>query len=201
MENFTKQRFPDCLSATGTSGWNPTMAMDQSAIPGTVIRPDMPLGSGPAKAAAMPENPITRSQELPIGPCPWMSPRKKADSDTKDDSDRNRNCNSMKCPARSKEPIPMKCPERKRAVAPARCPGAVEPISMRRPEMPVGHTPAKCPRSNPFMSDENIDQFPVGMAYVPWQKWQQVYSIDYAFTRGTIFPDLDKPFLMEGCRR
>lgn len=53
---------------------------------------------------------------------------------------------------------------------------------------------------SPFLT-ENIDQFPVAMAYVPWQQWRQIYSMDVALVRGTIFQELDKPFLMEGCRR
>ncbi len=44
-----------------------------------------------------------------------------------------------------------------------------------------------------------IDQFPVGMGYVPWQEWQQTYPLDQAFQRGTIFPDLDLPFMMGRC--
>lgn len=35
----------------------------------------------------------------------------------------------------------------------------------------------------------------VGMAYVPWQKWQQPYDYEKGFQAGTIFPDLDLPFL------
>ncbi|WP_235839217.1 spore coat associated protein CotJA [Clostridium sp. Marseille-P2415] len=71
---------------------------------------------------------------------------------------------------------------------------------MKRPEMPMGFAPAKCPRTAPSASYENIDKFPVAMAYVPWQRWQQVYPVETALGRGTIFPDLDKPFIMEGCR-
>ncbi|MBQ5321656.1 MAG: spore coat associated protein CotJA [Oscillospiraceae bacterium] len=33
------------------------------------------------------------------------------------------------------------------------------------------------------------------MAYVPQQKWQKIYSSEIGFTRGTIFEELDKPFL------
>lgn len=36
------------------------------------------------------------------------------------------------------------------------------------------------------------------MAYVPEQKWQNLYSPDVAIKRGTLFPDLDKPFIGEG---
>lgn len=38
----------------------------------------------------------------------------------------------------------------------------------------------------------------VGMAYVPRQPLQNVYEADRGFTRGTIFPDLEKPFLAGG---
>ena len=33
------------------------------------------------------------------------------------------------------------------------------------------------------------------MAYVPFQQYKTVYSEDKGFERGTIFPELDKPFL------
>lgn len=39
----------------------------------------------------------------------------------------------------------------------------------------------------------------VAMAYVPWQHLQTVYETDYGFDRGTIFPELDKPWLAGGC--
>ncbi len=45
---------------------------------------------------------------------------------------------------------------------------------------------------------KSIDNFPVAMAYVPWQYWGNVYEADKAFRQGTIFPELDKPFL--GCK-
>ncbi len=61
-----------------------------------------------------------------------------------------------------------------------------------RPEMPTN--------SGSMNSSCDIDQFPVGMAYVPWQRWQQVYPVEKAMNRGTIFPDLDKPFSMGRCR-
>lgn len=38
---------------------------------------------------------------------------------------------------------------------------------------------------------------PVGMAYVPYQKWKNVYEPSVALVRGTVFEDLDKPFLGE----
>lgn len=46
----------------------------------------------------------------------------------------------------------------------------------------------------------NIDGCPIGMAYVPMQQWRQLYDPTVGFHRGTIFMELDKPFLgKEGC--
>lgn len=44
------------------------------------------------------------------------------------------------------------------------------------------------------MSKETV----LAMAYVPWQKWENIYSSDKGFKRGTIFADLDKPFYGRG---
>ncbi|MBS6758844.1 spore coat associated protein CotJA [Hungatella hathewayi] len=98
-------------------------------------------------------------------------------------------------------------------------PGPVMPPNMQ-PEMPMGrggampsnmpmgpgpvmppNMPPEMPMNQGFMNSPcNMDQFPVAMAYVPWQRWQQVYPVDKAINRGTIFPDLDKPFSMGRCR-
>lgn len=50
------------------------------------------------------------------------------------------------------------------------------------------------------MNREN--NFPPAMVYVPWQHWHRVYDLDKALACGTIFPELDKPFLgvRGGCR-
>jgi len=36
---------------------------------------------------------------------------------------------------------------------------------------------------------------PLAMAYVPWQVWQDTYDMEKGFMIGTIFPELDLPFL------
>lgn len=41
---------------------------------------------------------------------------------------------------------------------------------------------------------------PIAMAYVPWQQWRQTYPMEQALSRGTIFPELDLPFVMGRCR-
>lgn len=52
-------------------------------------------------------------------------------------------------------------------------------------------TPACCPHQPPV----------VGMAYVPWQTLTTVYSAEKAYRCGTLFPELDKPWLVGGkCR-
>lgn len=43
-----------------------------------------------------------------------------------------------------------------------------------------------------------LDHMPVGMAYVPFQKWEKIYNDEVALERGTIFQDLDLPFIGEG---
>ena len=49
--------------------------------------------------------------------------------------------------------------------------------------------------------DSQICSF--AMAYVPWQHSKTTYELDKALETGTIFPELDKPFLAvgRGCRR
>ena len=41
----------------------------------------------------------------------------------------------------------------------------------------------------------------VGMAYVPWQKWQNIYKPENALCAGTIFQDLDLPFTGRRCQK
>lgn len=41
------------------------------------------------------------------------------------------------------------------------------------------------------------DLLSLAMAYVPRQKWQNIYDAKVALVRGTIFADLDKPFIGE----
>lgn len=52
-----------------------------------------------------------------------------------------------------------------------------------------------------YKKEEYPDQFPVAMAYVPWQYLDQIYEdLDEAMMIGTIFPELDKPFKGRGVR-
>lgn len=44
---------------------------------------------------------------------------------------------------------------------------------------------------------ESDDEKSLAMAYVPYQKWQKLYSEEVAINRGTLFSELDKPFIGE----
>lgn len=39
-----------------------------------------------------------------------------------------------------------------------------------------------------------LDELPLAMAYVPMQRYGTTYESENALQRGTLFPDLDKPF-------
>ncbi|WP_069997647.1 spore coat associated protein CotJA [Cellulosilyticum sp. I15G10I2] len=41
---------------------------------------------------------------------------------------------------------------------------------------------------------DSLDKMPLAMAYVPWQKWRNVYDLNMALEVGTIFPELNLPF-------
>lgn len=46
----------------------------------------------------------------------------------------------------------------------------------------------------------SIEQFPIAMAYVPWQKFDRLYDdLEKAYKNGTVFPELCKPFTGRRC--
>ena len=47
---------------------------------------------------------------------------------------------------------------------------------------------------------EHVDHMAPGMCFVPWQKWQDVYSPEEGFARGTIFAQLDKSYIGRKCK-
>ena len=49
----------------------------------------------------------------------------------------------------------------------------------------------------PFEDATLNEKFPVAMAYVRWQELSRMYPHEIALERGTLFPELDKPFC--GC--
>lgn len=49
-----------------------------------------------------------------------------------------------------------------------------------------------------YMRDNNsyrCDAYPLGMSYVPWQMFRELHEPEKALEAGTIFMELDKPFL------
>lgn len=50
-------------------------------------------------------------------------------------------------------------------------------------------------------ADDELAGMPVAMAYVPWQRWCNLFDAEKGFRRGTIFQELDKPFRgIGGCQ-
>ena len=50
------------------------------------------------------------------------------------------------------------------------------------------------------MGTEHVDHMAPGMCYVPWQKWEDIYSPEEGFARGTIFAQLDKSYIGRKCK-
>lgn len=46
--------------------------------------------------------------------------------------------------------------------------------------------------------DRCLDKLPLAMSYVPMQKWRNIYDTATALKAGTIFQELDLPFLGAG---
>lgn len=79
---------------------------------------------------------------------------------------------------------------------------------MRRPVQSVNSRqtpPAQPERSRygrtdgcPDTHDHFPEHMPPAMAYVPWQHWKEIYEPCRALENGTIFMELDKPFLGKG---
>ncbi|MDF2474506.1 MAG: spore coat associated protein CotJA [Anaerocolumna sp.] len=44
------------------------------------------------------------------------------------------------------------------------------------------------------MAEKCLDKLPLAMAYVPFQKWKNVYDAATGLAHGTIFPELNLPF-------
>ncbi len=56
----------------------------------------------------------------------------------------------------------------------------------------------RTPYSSPAMRTRNessVDNLALAMAYVPMQQFKNVYELDEGLRYGTIFPELNKPFM------
>lgn len=66
----------------------------------------------------------------------------------------------------------------------------------RQPYQNQGHM-----KQEPCCSKENKKHvYAVAMAYVPWQHFTDLYPPCKGLIRGTVFEELDKPFLAKGGR-
>lgn len=51
-----------------------------------------------------------------------------------------------------------------------------------------------------YLFREHCDEFPIAMAYVPWQQFRGICeNLEKGYYDGTIFPELDKPFTGRRC--
>lgn len=51
-----------------------------------------------------------------------------------------------------------------------------------------------------YYQSDTKEQFPVAMAYVPWQRLDKIYeNLSEAYCEGTLFPELNKPFTGRRC--
>ena len=64
------------------------------------------------------------------------------------------------------------------------------PCNNRR--YPMAPVPMPMPRRDVW------NEKALAMAYVPWQTWRDIYECDKGFHCGTIFRELDLPFLGKG---
>ena len=114
----------------------------------------------------------------------------------------NNNCRSMPNGNNNCRPAPAPMPRTDRR----QC-GSTEPCGCRAPEPrkpePCGcRTPERRPSQPCGCRYDALEDFPIAMAYVPWQKWRNLYEPCKGFQRGTIFEDLSKPFHGRGgCNR
>ena len=71
---------------------------------------------------------------------------------------------------------------------------------MRNYQNPCGMSPAVVNNTTPVVNTIRrvIDtEYPIAMAYVPWQRWCETYDAAAALCKGTLFPELDLP--LTGC--
>lgn len=49
-------------------------------------------------------------------------------------------------------------------------------------------------RTVDIIKRDSYEDMPLAMAYVPWQRWQNIYDAEKGFCNGTIFQELNLPF-------
>lgn len=73
--------------------------------------------------------------------------------------------------------------------------GSVGGENTQRPESCEGQRPENCRNTIGYAPDLSL-----AMAYVPKQCWEEIYECEAGFNKGTIFKQLDKPWLVNGWR-
>jgi hypothetical protein len=62
-----------------------------------------------------------------------------------------------------------------------------------------GYVPEDMYERNGF--DDNQERFPIGMCYVPWQRFRNLYDNEFqALANGTLFKELDLDWYGRGCK-
>ncbi len=62
-----------------------------------------------------------------------------------------------------------------------------------------GYTPDSMREKDCF--DGNTERFPIGMCYVPWQRFRDLYENEFvALANGTLFKELDLKWYGRGCK-
>ena len=114
-------------------------------------------------------------------------------------------------PPREMPATSMQPPQMAGAIpAPAPMPPAQQmPAPPAAPPM-AGAMPASVQERHPMPPAQQMTDPPAGecgfcitlaMAYIPMQQWQKLYEPEDGFSRGTIFEELDLPFMGKGdCR-
>ncbi len=51
-----------------------------------------------------------------------------------------------------------------------------------------------CPVQRRQKDCASLENMPLAMAYVPWHGFEDLYDVNTALERGTVFPALDLPF-------
>ncbi|HOV68936.1 MAG TPA: spore coat associated protein CotJA [Clostridia bacterium] len=76
---------------------------------------------------------------------------------------------------------------------------SADPVKIypNRPAPPQMSMPGSPDRERPMFPPST----PLGMAYVPLQRWENVFSAEEGFEKGTMFADLYLPYLGEVVRR
>ena len=151
----------------------------------------MPNGNNNCRPAPMPRTDRQCGEPEPCG-CRAPEPRKPEPCGCRTPEPRK----PEQCGCRTPEP---RKPEQCGCRTPEPCGHHPE---HHKPEPCECRTPERRPSQPCGCRYDALEDFPIAMAYVPRQKWRNLYEPCKGFQRGTIFEDLSKPFHGRGgCNR